>query len=34
VPHALRLALGSVGLEGLRSALHTVRRVVAAQEGC
>ncbi|MGJ7566045.1 PLP-dependent aminotransferase family protein [Variovorax sp. GB1R11] len=34
VPHALRLALGSVGLDGLRSALHTVRRVVGAQEGC
>jgi DNA-binding transcriptional MocR family regulator len=28
VPHALRLALGSVGLDGLRSALQTVRRVV------
>ncbi|MEZ2297836.1 PLP-dependent aminotransferase family protein [Variovorax sp. RCC_210] len=31
VPHALRLALGSVGLENLRSALETVRRVVEAQ---
>lgn len=28
VPHALRLALGSVGLDSLRSALQTVRRVV------
>jgi len=28
VPHALRLALGSVGLQSLRSALLTVRRVV------
>jgi len=31
VPHALRLALGSVGLDGLRSALRTVRRVVEEQ---
>ena len=31
VPHALRLALGSVGLDGLRSALQTVRRVVGEQ---
>lgn len=31
VPHALRLALGSVGLDSLRSALQTVRRVVAEQ---
>jgi len=31
VPHALRLALGSVGLESLRSALQTVRRVIAEQ---
>ncbi|BEP42623.1 PLP-dependent aminotransferase family protein [Variovorax sp. V15] len=31
VPHALRLALGSVGLDGLRSALGTVRRVVGEQ---
>ncbi|WP_418120394.1 PLP-dependent aminotransferase family protein [Variovorax sp. 350MFTsu5.1] len=31
VPHALRLALGSVGLDGLRSALRTVRRVVEKQ---
>ena len=28
VPHALRLALGSVGLDELRSALRTVRRVI------
>lgn len=27
VPHALRLALGSVGLDALREALHAVRRV-------
>ena len=31
VPHALRLALGSVALDSLRSALQTVRRVVAEQ---
>ncbi|MGJ7536484.1 MULTISPECIES: PLP-dependent aminotransferase family protein [unclassified Variovorax] len=31
VPHALRLALGSVGLDSLRSALLTVRRVVEEQ---
>jgi DNA-binding transcriptional MocR family regulator len=31
VPHALRLALGSVGLDSLRSALQTVRRVIAEQ---
>jgi len=31
VPHALRLALGSVGLDELRSALQTVRRVVGEQ---
>nr|WP_315426263.1 PLP-dependent aminotransferase family protein [uncultured Albidiferax sp.] len=31
VPHALRLALGSVGLDTLRSALQTVRRVVGEQ---
>ncbi|MEO6853323.1 MAG: PLP-dependent aminotransferase family protein [Rhodoferax sp.] len=31
VPHALRLALGSVGLDKLRSALQTVRRVVGEQ---
>jgi DNA-binding transcriptional MocR family regulator len=31
VPHALRLALGSVGLDSLRSALQTVRRVVGEQ---
>jgi len=31
VPHALRLALGSVGLDSLRSALRTVRRVIAEQ---
>lgn len=31
VPHALRLALGSVGADGLRSALQTVRRVVGEQ---
>ncbi|RTQ36698.1 PLP-dependent aminotransferase family protein [Variovorax gossypii] len=31
VPHALRLALGSVGLDGLRGALRTVRRVVGEQ---
>ncbi|HEX7867566.1 MAG TPA: PLP-dependent aminotransferase family protein [Variovorax sp.] len=31
VPHALRLALGSVGLDGLRSALQTVRRVIGEQ---
>ncbi|MBN2993461.1 PLP-dependent aminotransferase family protein, partial [Pseudomonas cedrina subsp. fulgida] len=29
VPHALRLALGSVALPALRDALLTVRRVVA-----
>jgi len=28
VPHALRLALGSVGLDNLRTALRTVRRVI------
>ena len=28
VPHALRLALGSVGLDNLRAALKTVRRVI------
>lgn len=28
VPHALRLALGSVGLDNLRTALKTVRRVI------
>jgi hypothetical protein len=28
VPHALRLALGSVALDRLASALQTVRRVV------
>jgi DNA-binding transcriptional MocR family regulator len=31
VPHALRLALGSVGLDSLRSALQAVRRVVGEQ---
>jgi DNA-binding transcriptional MocR family regulator len=31
VPHALRLALGSVELDSLRSALQTVRRVVGEQ---
>ncbi|SEK15108.1 MULTISPECIES: PLP-dependent aminotransferase family protein [unclassified Variovorax] len=31
VPHALRLALGSVDLASLRSALQTVRRVVGEQ---
>lgn len=31
VPHALRLALGSVGLDALRSALETVRRAIDAQ---
>ncbi len=31
VPHALRLALGSVGLGSLRNALQAVRRVVGAQ---
>jgi DNA-binding transcriptional MocR family regulator len=31
VPHALRLALGSVGPDSLRSALQTVRRVVGEQ---
>jgi len=31
VPHALRLALGSVGLETLRAALETVKRVVDDQ---
>lgn len=31
VPHALRLALGSVRLDGLRTVLETVGRVVAAQ---
>jgi DNA-binding transcriptional MocR family regulator len=31
VPHALRLALGSVELDALRDALETVRRVVDAQ---
>ena len=30
VPHALRLALGSVALDSLDSALRTVRRVVGA----
>jgi hypothetical protein len=28
VPHALRLALGSVGLDSLRDALQTVKRVI------
>jgi len=31
VPHAIRLALGSVPLDSLRAALHTVRRVLAEQ---
>jgi DNA-binding transcriptional MocR family regulator len=31
VPHALRLALGSVGLDTLRAALQTVRRVIDDQ---
>ena len=31
VPHALRLALGSVGLDALRGALATVRRAIDAQ---
>jgi DNA-binding transcriptional MocR family regulator len=31
VPHALRLALGSVGLDTLRAALRTVRRVIDDQ---
>jgi DNA-binding transcriptional MocR family regulator len=31
VPHALRLALGSVELDALRAGLQTVRRVVEAQ---
>jgi len=29
VPHALRLALGSVGLEALQQALHKVKRVIS-----
>lgn len=33
VPHALRLALGSVGLDALRDALRSVRRVVG-EEAC
>lgn len=33
VPHALRLALGSIGLDGLREALHVVRRVVGEAWG-
>ncbi|MGO4329530.1 PLP-dependent aminotransferase family protein [Cupriavidus sp. 2TAF22] len=31
VPHALRLAVGSVGLDSLRSGLQTVRRVIGEQ---
>ncbi|WP_206997097.1 aminotransferase-like domain-containing protein [Trinickia mobilis] len=31
VPHAIRLALGSVGLDGLRAALQVVERVVREQ---
>ena len=31
VPHALRLALGSVGLDRLRAALHAVKRTVEEQ---
>jgi len=31
VPHALRLALGSVGLDALREPLQKVRRAIDAQ---
>jgi hypothetical protein len=31
VPHALRLALGSVSLDRLKAALQTVRQVIGAE---